>query len=250
MHKHTYQRPYCVRSCCLQTIVCDLCARSNEHVWPVQGILGYLKEKDRLLFISANRLFQVVHSKIKTTPTNARTILSDLWTNHSNSFGKRFNSNLSLAVKYQQDIWDAVLKKDYTNTMFTNYYSRNSLFILSHLNYWGLIYMHKCKECTRVLKYYWNRICHLALQCPQTSFMRFECTVELWIVHLQILLATTKVRTHVFDIHWLLNLSINRVVFHVVDTKCTNCVPVGGVWPLIQDVNVSFSPCNWQRCLL
>ncbi len=128
LNKHTYQRPYCVRSCCLQTILCDLCARSNEHVWPVQGILGYFKEKDRLLFISANRLFQVVHSKIKTTPTNARTILSDLWTNHSISFGKRFNSNLSLAVKYQQGIWDAVLKKDYTNTMFTNYYSRNYLY--------------------------------------------------------------------------------------------------------------------------
>ncbi len=120
LNKHTYQRPYCVRSCCLQTILCDLCARSNEHVCPVQGILGYLKEKNRLLFISANRLFQVVHSKIKTTSTNARTILSDLWTNHSISFGKRFNSNLSLAVKYQQDIWDAVLKKtSYTNTMFT-----------------------------------------------------------------------------------------------------------------------------------
>lgn len=131
-------------------------------------------------------------------------------------------------------------------------YSGNSLFILSHFNYWGLILfisinVWNAQEYLNITD--WKGICHLALQCPQTSFMRFECTVELWIVHLQILLATTIVRTRVFDIHWWLNLSINWAAFHVVDNKCTNRVPAGGVWPIIQDVDVLFSPCNWQRCL-
>ncbi len=95
-------------------------------MWPVQGILGHLKEKDRLPFISANRLFQAVRSKIKTTPTYyvfARTIMSGWWTNHSNSFGKILYSNLSLVVKYQQAIWDAVFKKDHVHNLLLEKFS-------------------------------------------------------------------------------------------------------------------------------